>query len=107
MAAHEYFIIIDSNFHIRLSVKNLFPIHSGVDFSGLHITAIKTLQWEFTEHICQQHTNLKRFLFTALQMYWLCRAKSGKLISSSKQTDRALNKHKAAGTSHYFKPEMH
>lgn len=59
MAAHEYFRTIDSNFQIKLPVKEVFPIHSGVDFSALHITAIKTLQWEFMKHICQHHTNLK------------------------------------------------
>lgn len=40
MAVPEYFIIINFNFQIKLPVKNLFPIHSGVDFSRLHITAM-------------------------------------------------------------------
>lgn len=33
MAVHEYFIIIDSNLQLKMPVKNLFLIHSGVDLT--------------------------------------------------------------------------
>lgn len=101
MAVHEYFITIDCNFQIKLPVKHFFPIHSGIAHHynkafamGMHGTHLLT------------RTNLKGFLFAVLQMCWLCRAKPAKTSfqAASKHTG---TEDRAAGTSHYSKPEMH
>lgn len=74
---HEYFTIIDSNFQTKLPANNFFSIHSEADFSGLHTTAIKALWQEFTDY---------GFLFTVLQVLWLCGAKPGKCYSKQPST---------------------